>query len=178
MKKGIILVVLTIFSTAISQAQNMVFPAIQDYGGVIPIPFKTELPDSSKKYKFVIELGKRLEDKAIVADMLDYAARMYNLHRYAGISKENIELAIVIYAGSTPIVIANPTYNNRFGQVNPNGALLDELLRNGIQVIVCGQSMMKQDLLPVDIYPGVRKAVSRFTATTDLIAKGYQVIIL
>lgn len=76
------------------------------------------------------------------------------------------------------MVIANPMYNKRFDQVNPNGALVDELLRNGIQVIVCGQSMMKQDLLPEDIYPGVRMAVSRFTATTDLIGKGYQVIIL
>ena len=110
--------------------------------------------------------------------MLDYAARMYNLHRYAGVPKENIELAIVVYAGSTPMVLANPTYGKRFDQENPNVALLDELLRNGLQIFVCGQSMMKQDLLPEDIYPGVRRAVSRFTATTDLIGKGYQVIIL
>lgn len=178
MKKSIILLLLIIFSNIISQAQNMVFPAIQGYGGVIPVPFETEKPDPSKKYKFVIELGNKLADKAKVADMLDYAARMYNLHRYAGVPKENIELAIVIYAGSTPMVMANPMYSKRFDQVNPNDALLDELLRNGIQVIVCGQSMMKQDLLPEDIYPGVRLAVSRFTATTNLIGKGYQVIIL
>jgi len=178
MNKSIILLLLIIFSTAVSHAQDMVFPAIQGYGGVIPVPFETEKPDPSKQYKFVIELGNRLEDKTKVADMLDYAARMYNLHRYAGVPKENIELAIVIYSGSTPMVMANPTYRKRFDQVNPNGALLDELLRNGIQVIVCGQSMMKQNLLPEDIYPGVRMAVSRFTATTDLIGKGYQVIIL
>jgi len=178
MKKSVIILLLLIFSTAVTQAQNMVFPAIQEYGGVIPVPFEVEKPDPSKQYKFVIELGDRLEDKSKVADLLDYAARMYNLHCYAGVPKENIELAIVIYAGSTPMVMANPTYRKRFDQVNPNGALLDELLRNGIQVIVCGQSMMKQDLLPEDIYPGVKMAVSRFTATTDLIGKGYQSFIL
>ena len=156
----------------------MVFPAIKGYGGVIPVPFDVEKPDTSKQYKFVIELGNRLEDKTKVAGMLDYAARMYNLHRYAGVPKENIELAIVIYAGSTPMIMANPTYSKQFDQVNPNGSLLDELLKNGIQVIVCGQSMMKQNLLPEDIYPGVKMAVSRFTATTDLIEKGYQVFIL
>lgn len=185
MKKSIIFLLLIILSTNVSHAQNMVFPAIQGYGGVIPVPFETDKPDPSKQYKFVIELGNKLEDKTKVADMLDYAARMYNLHRYAGVPKENIELAIVIYAGSTPMVMANPTYRKRFDKVdpnsvlvNPNGALLDELLRNGIQVIVCGQSMMKQNLLPEEIYPGVRMAVSRFTATTDLIGKGYKVIIL
>ena len=178
MKKSVILLLLVISSTAISQAQDMVFPAIKGYGGVISVPFEVEKPDPSKQYKFVIELGKRIEDKTEVADMLDYAARMYNLLRYAEIPKENIELAIVVYASSTPIVMADPTYLKQFGQVNPNGALLDEFLRNGIQIIVCGQSMMKQDLLPEDIYPGVRMAMSRFTATTDLIEKGYQLIIL
>lgn len=178
MKKIVIFLFLIIFSTTVAQAQTMVFPAIQGYGGVIPVPFETEKPDPSKKYKFVIELGKRLEDKTKVADMLDYAARMYNLHRYSKIPKENIELAVVIYSGSTPMVLANSTYSKRFDQMNPNGALLDELLRNGIQVIVCGQSMMKQDLLPENIYSGVRLAVSRFTATSDLIGKGYQVIVL
>ena len=168
-----------------SQAQDMVFPAIRGYGGVIPVPFETEKPDTSKHYKFVIELGDKLEDKTEVAEMLDYAARMYNLHRYAGVPKENMELAIVIYSSSTPIVMANPTYRKRFDKENPNSAmvnpnipLLDELLKNGIQVFVCGQSMMKQKLLPENIYPGVRRAMSRFTATTDLIEKGYQVIIL
>lgn len=179
MKKSVILLLLIFFSTAVSHAQDMVFPAIQGYGGVIPVPFEAEKPDPSKMYKFVIELGKKVEDKNEVADMLDKAARMYNLHRYAGVPKENIELAIVVFASSTPMVMANPTYSKRFEQVNnPNGALLDELFRNDIQVIVCGQSMMKQDLLPEDIYPGVRLAVSRFTATTDLIGKGYQLLIL
>ncbi|TRZ42211.1 DsrE family protein [Robertkochia solimangrovi] len=178
MKKYIILTCLIIFSMLLSQAQEIVFPAIQGYGGVIPVPFETEKPDATKQYKFVIEIGNRLKDKNIVADNLDYVARMYNLHRYAGIQKENIEIAIVIYSGSTSAVLTNLTYDKRFSQENPNGALLDEFLRNGIQVFVCGQSMMKQNLVPADIYPGVRLAMSRFTATTDLIEKGYRLIVL
>ena len=185
MKKSVILLLLMLLSSIVSHAQDMVFPAIKGYGGVNPVPFEVEKPDPSKQYKFVMELGNGVEDKTRVADMLDYAARMYNLHRYAGIPKENIQLAIVIYAGATSMVLGNPSYVKRFDKenpnstlANPNGELLEELFRNGIQVIVCGQSMMKQDLLPEDIYPGVRMAVSRFTATTDLVEKGYQVFVL
>lgn len=174
MKKSFVLLLLIMFVTTVSQAQDVVFPAIQGYGGVTTVPFEAELPDPSIKYRFVIELGDRVADKTTVAIMLDYAAKMYNAHRYAGIPKENIELVLVIYAGSTPMVMANQTYNKRFDQVNPNGALLNELLRNGIQVMVCGQSMMKQNLFPEDIYPGVRMAMSRFTATTDLMGKEYK----
>lgn len=178
MKNLIIFFALAFSSTTLAQAQEMVYPAIQGYGGVIPVPFDTEKPDPSKKYKFVIEIGGKLKNMSEVADMLDYAARMYNLHCYAGVPKRNIELAIVIYSGSAPIVMTNPTYSKRFEQMNPNSILLDELMKNGIKIIVCGQSMMKQDLLPENIYPGVRMAVSRFTATTDLIEKGYKLFIL
>jgi len=178
MKKLLISCFLILGTYSFSSAQNLAYPAIQGYGAVNEVPFEVEKPDSTKQYKFVIELGDPLKDKSQVADMLDYAARMYNLHIYAGIPKENIDLAVVVFSGSTPMVLSNQTHNKRFDQANPNAGLLDELQRNGIQVIVCGQSMMKQNLLPEDIYPGVRMAVSRFTATTDLIQKGYKVIVL
>ena len=178
MKKLILSCFLILGIHSFSGAQNLVYPAIQGYGAVNEVPFEVEKPDPTQQYKFVIELGNRLEDKSQVADMLDYAARMYNLHIYAGIPKENIELAIVVYSGATPMVLSNQAYSKRFEQANPNASLLDELQRNGIQLIVCGQSMMKQNLLPDDIYPGVRMAVSRFTATTDFIQKGYKVIVL
>ncbi len=87
-------------------------------------------------------------------------------------------MALVIFGGSAPLVLSNEEYQKRFGQPNPNAALLEEFQKNGVQLIVCGQSMMKQKLVPEMIYPGVRMAASRFTATTDLIQKGYQVIVL
>ncbi|MDF2156750.1 DsrE family protein [Algoriphagus sp. CAU 1675] len=171
---------LILFLSAFTQgfSQSFVFPAIQEYGGVIEVPFEVEKPDPTKKYKLVVELGNKLKSKEEVGEDLDYAARMYNLHVYAGVPAENIELALVIFSGSTPLVLSNKEYQKRFGLPNPNAALLEEFQRNGVQVIVCGQSMMKQNLVPEMIYPGVRLAASRFTATTDLTQKGYQVIVL
>lgn len=98
---------------------------------------------------------------------------MYNLHIYAGVPKENIDLAFVVFSGSTSIILSNEEYKKRFGVENPNRELLDEFKKHGVRVIVCGQSMMKQRLDPAMIYPGVEMAVSRFTATTDLMNKGY-----
>jgi hypothetical protein len=37
---------------------------------------------------------------------------------------------------------------------------------------------MKQKLRPEDIYPGVHVALSRITATTDLMEKGYKLFSL
>ncbi|WP_075348612.1 DsrE family protein [Algoriphagus marinus] len=164
--------------SSFSGAQQLVYPIIQGYGAVNDIPFEVEKPDPTKQYRLVVEIGERIQNKDQVGDLLDYAARMYNLHHYSGIPKENIHLAIVVYSGATPLILSNETYQERFEQANPNAQLLEEFEKAGVEVIVCGQSMMKQDLLPANIFPGVRMATSRFTATTDLLQKGYQIIVL
>lgn len=173
MKKLIFTLIYLVASVAFAHAQGIVYPAIQGYGGVNEIPFETLKPDPSQHYKFVVELSDGIPDKKEVADYLDYAAKMYNVHIYGGIPKENIEMVFVVFSGSTPISLSNEEYHNRFKVDNPNSELLDELERVGIRVIVCGQSMMKQNLVPEMIHPTVEMAVSRFTATTDLLKKGY-----
>ena len=173
MKKYLLTLICLVAFIAMTQAQGMVYPAIQGYGGVEEVPFETIKPDPSQHYKFVVEFGNRIEDKKKVSDDLDYAARMFNLHIYAGVPKENLALVFVVFSGSTPIALSNEEYKKRFGVANPNAEILEEFKKNGIRIIVCGQSMMKQKLEPSMIYPGVEMAVSRFTATTDLMKKGY-----
>ena len=173
MKKYLLTLLLSCLVGGLVQAQGIVYPAIQGYGGVNEVPFETIKPDPNQQYKFVIEFGGRIDDKKKVSGNLDYAARMYNLHIYAGVPKENIELVFVVFSGSTSMVLTNEEHKKEYGVENPNAELLDEFKKNGVKVIVCGQSMMKQDLTPAMIYPGVEMAVSRFTATTDLMNKGY-----
>ena len=156
----------------------MIYPAIQGYGGVIEVPFEAIKPDPDESYKFVIEIKYGIEDKTKASTMLDYAARMYNLHIYSGVPKENIDVAIVVFSGATPISLSNEEYQKRFDVSNPNAELLEEMKRNGIRLIVCGQSMVYQEVKPDMIYPGIEMAVSRFTATSDLMKKGYQLFVL
>jgi intracellular sulfur oxidation DsrE/DsrF family protein len=173
MKKLFLSAVISLILISICEAQEKIYPAIQGYGAINPVPFETQKPDPSKQYKFVVEISQGIEKKQEASDDLDYASRMYNAHIYAGVPKENIDLVFVIYAGQTPVVLSNSEYEKRFHTANPNAKLLDELKSAGIRVIVCGQSMMKQNLVPEMLYPGVEMAVSRFTATTDLMLKGY-----
>lgn len=178
MKKYLFLMILICSTVGFIQAQEIVYPAIQGYGGVNEVPFESEKPDPSKHYKLVVELGDRNPDTKKVDDALDYAARMYNLHIYAGIPKENLEVAIILYGGSGPIALNDIEYKKRFEVENPNAELLDEMQKAGIKIVVCGQTMMKQRMLPENLYPGLIPAISRFTAFTDFMQKGYQVIVL
>lgn len=178
MKKHLLTLFLICLGMNLTHAQGIVYPAIQGYGAVNEVPFDVEKPDPTKQYKLVVELGNKLSTLEEVSDDLDYAARMYNLHIYAGVPAENIQLVLVVYSGSTPVFLSNEEYLKRFERANPNAKLLEEFQKNGVELIVCGQSMMKQKLVPEMIFPGVKMAVSRFTATTNLMVNGYQVVVL
>ncbi|WP_296704100.1 DsrE family protein, partial [Algoriphagus sp.] len=148
MKKHLFTLILFYSTLSFIKAQEIVYPAIQGYGGINVIPFETLKPDPTQNYKFVIEISNSISDKKEVSEDLDYAARMYNAHIYAGVPKENIEFVFVVFSGSTPIVLSNDEYKKRFNVDNPNAELLEEFKKNGIRFIVCGQSMMKQKLVP------------------------------
>ncbi len=82
-------------------------------------------------------------------------------------------MAIVIFSGATPTILSNAEYKERFGVDNPNIELLDKLVSAGVQVIVCGQSMVKQRISPDQVHKGIKLAFSRITATSSLMNQGY-----
>ena len=63
MKKCLFTLLMICVAASFSKAQGIVYPAIQGYGGVNEVPFETIQPDPNQQYKFVVELGNRIEDK-------------------------------------------------------------------------------------------------------------------
>ena len=157
------------------QAQDNLFPVIKGYGAIVPVPFETEKPDPKSEYKLIYELSFRYDDKAKFYRGLDYAARIVNAHAYAGVPKENLQMVIVISSSATPLVINSEEYKKRFKADNPNTEVLDTLMAAGVKIVVCGQSMVKQDIVPNQVHKGISLAASRITATSDLLNKGYHI---
>jgi len=154
-------------------AQQKVFPVIQDYGFIIEMPFEVINPDPKLDYKLLAEAYQGQEDKSELYGTLDYFARVINAHAYAGVPDEKFNMAIVLFSGSAYIVLNNEEYNNRFGMDNPNLELFQRFQEAGVDVFVCGQSMMKQDMLPENIAEGIKIGSSRITISSELMARGY-----
>jgi hypothetical protein len=90
-----------------SYSQNIVNPVIQGYGGVHEIPFEVEKPESSTDYKLGTELFEGAKEKGELYGSLDYVARLVNANVLAGIPKEKLDLAVIIYSGATFTVLNN-----------------------------------------------------------------------
>lgn len=173
MNKAVLLSLCALLNSTLLRAQSMLHPSIKDYGGVFDVPFATVKPDSSIAYKIVVEMADKIENKTEAHESLDAAARMYNLLVHGGVPKQKIDLAIVIYAGATVSVLNNEEYHKRFGVDNPNTRLIQEMKDAGIELLVCGQSIMRGHFDPKTVNPNVKIAVSRMTAVATYQMKGY-----
>ncbi|NVK48251.1 MAG: DsrE family protein [Cyclobacteriaceae bacterium] len=173
MKKAIFLSLISLFVLQASLAQEKVFPIIEGYGAIEVIPFEVEKVDTSISYKILTEMYYSSDKKDEVYGLLDYSARMVNAFAYAGIPSEKVDMAMVIFSGAMFTVLSHEEYQKRFGMDNPNLEVIQKLTEAGVKIYVCGQSMMKQNLTPELIQPGLTIASSRIVATAELLHKGY-----
>lgn len=153
--------------------QQKINPVFKDSGFIWDVPFAIDKPDPSLHYKIVVEAGSAPENPAELYEPLDHIARMYNLHVYGGVPKENLEVAVVLFSSSIDIILKNEAYKKKYGVDNPNIKILEELKNAGIKILACGQSMMKNEINPKEVNPHVIPGISRFTTVSTLQMMGY-----
>ena len=82
-------------------------------------------------------------------------------------------MAVVIHAAATNTVINNEAYQKKYETDNPYLDLYKELADAGVELIVCGQSLMLYKNDANDIVPQVKIATSALTAVSTYQLKGY-----
>jgi len=156
-----------------AQAQTPQFPIVKGYGGIYEIADATERPDSTLEYKILVDLTSPAEDNKEISRWVDNVARMMNLHGLAGAPKENIKVKVVIHGGGIFTVLNDENYQKRFEVENPNLKVFEALKEAGVNVYVCGQSLIARNLKTSDLWPGVTIAHSALTTITTYVPQGY-----
>lgn len=104
------------------------------------------------------------------------AARFVNMHAANGVSQENIRIAVVVHGSAVLDLLTDEARAARdFGEVNPSGAMVREMLGAGVRFIVCGQSAAGQSIAAADLIEGVELDLSAMTAHVKLQQRGYTV---
>jgi intracellular sulfur oxidation DsrE/DsrF family protein len=67
-------------------------------------------------------------------------------------------------------------YKERFGFDNPHTPLFKEMLENGVKVVVCGQSLIKQKITHDQLIDGIEVATSALTTLTEYQLRGYALL--
>jgi intracellular sulfur oxidation DsrE/DsrF family protein len=145
---------------------------IQSFGKYAPVA--TATVDKNTKMKVAFDVGAPA-DAGKINRKFDSLARFINMHVAAGVPKENIQLALVVHGKASFDLLDNPTYQKLHKQDNPNISLLKSLMKNGVRVILCGQTGAAYDIALSQLVEGSEVELSAMTAHALLQQDGYSV---
>ena len=159
---------------ATAQAQNGAFHAgtlIPDYGKIADIPDMLPLAKDAS-YNISFDISKQAEIGKLNRQFVS-SARFLNMHVANGVDPKNIKLAMVIHGKAVLDVTRQEFYEDKTVADNVNADLIANLIDNGVEVFVCGQSAAFQGVKSSDLLPGVKMSLSAMTAHATLQQSGY-----
>jgi len=174
MKKAIFIA--AIFAFVSARAQEKSNPLIKDFGSVYAVPFATEKPNPSLKYKILIDITTGSEKPETLNEGLETVARIVNLHVLGGVPEKNLQVAAVVHGAAAFTVMNNESYKKKFAVDNPNLPLITALSKAGIKVFICGQTIFKRNIDHLQLAPEAIVASSAITTVTNYSIKGYTVM--
>lgn len=153
-------------------AQDAKFPIIKNYGGIFEIPNSVN-PNSDQEYKIVVDLKTLQRDKSSINPGLNNVARMINLHALGGVKPEDLKVSVAIHGGATDVTLTDEAYQKRYEMDNPNIPLLTELKEAGVELYVCGQSLIARQYAFDEIHEHITFGLSMLTVVTTHVHDGY-----
>ena len=162
--------------SATLNAQNKVNPVIKNFGTVSEIPYAVEKPDPKLDYKIVVEINSDNPKPETVHEFFEKTAAVVNLHALGGVPKEKLHVVMVVHGPAAQFIVNNEAYRKKFGVDNPNLPLFTALQQAGVQLFICGQSVVKRNIDPATIAPEVKVSLSAITALTTYQLKGYALL--
>lgn len=146
------------------------------WAGVLPMQDVNEKPDPNIQYKLLMEEVIPIKDSAAAKDFsegLSEVGRIINLHIASGIPKNKLSVVVVVHGPALYALYTNQQYHKKWGIDNPNIPLINELMKNGVKFIACGQAMNFFDVKKEDMVSNINISLTAQTVLSHYQLKGY-----
>jgi len=147
---------------------------IKDYGQTFNVENPDIKTDLDANHKIIFDVTQSSEDKSVVNNFFETAARFLNMHAKAGLKPEQLHVAMTLHGGAWQDVMINEAYKEKFGVDNPNFELINQLTEAGVDIILCGQTAGARGLNKTNVNPNVKFALSAMTALLQYQNNGYR----
>ena len=162
---------LVVFEKVEKTGPKFVFPIIDGFGGVVPLPDAAEQPTKGTKVVFDVTAVATEAGKPVPA--LERAAVLLNLASASGLKATDLEIAVVLHGDATVAALDDKTHRIKVGRANENAELIERLKKAGVKVMVCGQSLKKKGLETDSVRQDVTVAASALTAVLNHQRRGF-----
>jgi len=148
-------------------------PLIQSTGQSVKVDDATFVIPERHVFKAVYVIDRA--DTTGANQQLTTIARFLNLHARHGVPKDRLFAAAVVHGSGWMSLLSDSAYGARFGgKPNPSKRLVEELLVNDVQLVLCGQTAGFRGVKREELLPGVQMAISAMTALNVFQTQGYQ----
>lgn len=148
-------------------------PVITSTGQSVTVPDADFPIPAGHVFRNVYVIDKA--DTNSVNQQLTTIARFLNLHARNGIPRDRLFAAAVVHGTGWWSLLSDSAYGARFGgKANPSKRLVEELLANNVQLVLCGQTAGFRGVKKQELLPGVQLAISAMTALNVFQSQGYQ----
>ncbi len=146
-------------------------PVIPKHGAVVQLPNAAHQPREGTKILIDITRGS---EPAELNAAIEKVARYLNIYASGGAKPVKGKFAVIFHGDATLAVLNDDAYAARFNtKGNPNLDLLHQLHEQGVELFVCGQTLISKNAKPEDVAVFVDTAVSALTVVVNLQTDGY-----
>jgi len=171
--KRLLFFLLVTICTLSAKAQRMEYPIIKEFGGVVNLPNAT-FPQQGGK--ILIDLTLAATTTSGINKNIDRIARLVNLYGLAGITPDQLQLAVIVHGPATKTIMSDQAYQRKFNENNPNLPVIKALREIGVKFMVCGQAVIGRGFKVEDMDTDIELAISAITTLVDYQKNGYSVL--
>jgi intracellular sulfur oxidation DsrE/DsrF family protein len=133
--------------------------------------------EKTKDIKAVYQVSEPTEHDGLNKGLF-YARKVLGTYTAQGIPASEIDLHLVYHSGAIVALLDDAAYQrlSKKSGPNPNAALLAEVIKAGVHVEVCADTMKQKNVQNTDLLPGVDIVGSAFPRLIDLQSSGYSYI--
>lgn len=142
---------ISIFLLLNAEAQINGSPVISQADGFIIIPNAKIPPDKNRIYRAIYDGTKASKDSSQIIPALNMAGSELNALAVSKIPLSHAKFVVVFHGAAINGILDNDHYKAKYGIANPNLKVLAELKRAGVQLFVCGQNLLAENIDPKTI---------------------------
>ena len=135
-----------------------VAPVIPEADGYVSIPNAAVPPDKKRTYRAIYDATRFPKEPSQLLPALNMAGSELNAFGAGGVPPRNIKFAVVFHGAAINGILDDAHYKAKFGLANPNLKVLAELKKAGVEIFVCGQNLISENIDPTIISPDVTVA--------------------
>jgi len=148
-------------------------PVINSTGFSIEVANPTFRIPEGHAFKAVFVIDRA--DTSSVNQQLMTIARFLNIHARHGVARERVQVAAVLHGSGWMSILSDSAFGARYtGRTNPSKRLVEELIANKVQLVLCGQTAGVRGVKREELLPGILLATSAMTALNVFQAQGYR----